>query len=145
MLLMPNNRELKIFSFQIIRSVIIALLLFGFIDGAYSQAPANDNCSNASVIPISNAGYGFGIFNSTTDDTSKATVQTGETFAPAILVGGQNQKSMWYKFSLPTTRSLRVTLLQPGIAIAAGDAGFAVYKSDTCLPGNSNLSPKSVS
>src|SRR5664279_3495778 len=142
---MLNNQELKIGPFQIIKSTIILFLLICSIHATYSQAPSNDNCSNASVIPISNAGYGFGIFNSTTDDISKATVQTGETFAPAILVGGQNQKSMWYKFSLPTTRSLRVTLLQPGIAIAAGDAGFAVYKSDTCLPGNSNLSPKSVS
>ncbi|HEX7847187.1 MAG TPA: hypothetical protein VF476_15405, partial [Chitinophagaceae bacterium] len=104
--------------------------------------PANDNCTNASVVMISNGGFGLGIFTSATFDLTSATVQAGETFAPAILVGGQNQKSIWYKFSLPTTRSVRVTLAQPGSLITAGDAGFAVYKTNSCLPTGADISTK---
>ena len=104
--------------------------------------PANDNCSTPSVINIANGGYGFGTFTSTQHDISQATVQSGETFAPAILVASQTQKSIWYKFSLPTTRSVRVTLAQPASAIQAGDIGYAVYKTNTCLPVNDSLSTK---
>ncbi len=105
--------------------------------------PGNDNCTNASPIIISNNGYGFGVFTSAQYDITAATVQPGETFAPAILVASQTQKSVWYKFSLPTNRSVRVTLAQPpASAITAGDAGFAIYKSNVCLPNNDSLSTK---
>ncbi|MEI9908589.1 MAG: hypothetical protein WDO71_02345 [Bacteroidota bacterium] len=85
---------------------------------------------------------GLGVFTSSAFDLTLATVQVGETFAPAILVGGQNQKSVWYKFTLPTTRSVRVSLAQPGSLITAGDAGFAVYKTNTCLPSGADISNK---
>src|SRR6185295_1485671 len=39
-------------------------------------------------------------------------------------------------------RSVRVTLAQPGSAITAGDAGFAVYKINTCLPAVADISNK---
>ena len=104
--------------------------------------PVNDDCSNASIINIPNNGFGKGVFTSTTNDISQATVQTGETFAPAILVAGQNDKSMWYKFTIGTTRAVRVTLAQPGTTVTAGDAGFAVFKANSCLPNNTNISTK---
>jgi len=53
-----------------------------------------------------------------------------------------NQKSIWYKFTLPTSRSVRVNLSQPGVAIGASDAGFAIYKISSCLPGNADISTK---
>ena len=115
------------------------ICIFLFLTSAFSQ---NDNCANASVVTISNSGYGIGVFTSTTNDLTGATVQSGETFAPAILVAGQNQKSIWYKFTVPTTRSVRVTLAQPGSAITNGDAGFAVYKTNNCLPANADISTK---
>jgi hypothetical protein len=49
---------------------------------------------------------------------------------------------MWYKFNLPTTRAVRVTLGQPGSAIVAGNAGFAVYKTNTCIPAGTDISNK---
>src|SRR6185369_6536455 len=104
--------------------------------------PANDNCNNAHAVNILNSGFAIGTFFSDTMDLTAATIQAGETFAPAILVAGQSQKSIWYKFSLPTTRSIRVTLAQPGSLITAGDAGFAVYKTTSCLPVNSDISTK---
>ncbi len=123
----------------------IAFCLIGYLlltASALWAQPTNDNCSNASVITIPNGGFGVGKFTSTTDDITQATLQTGETFAPAILVAGQNRKSMWYKFTIPTTRVIRVTLAQPGTGITAGDAGFAVYKVNTCLPKVEDISSK---
>ena len=102
----------------------------------------NDNCANASPINITAAGYGLGLVNSTTYNISANTVQTGETFAPAILSAGLNQKSMWYKFTLPTTRKVSVTLAQPSTLITAGDAGFTVYRTNNCLPVNADISTK---
>ena len=63
-----------------------------------------------------------------------ATLQTGETFAASINTAGLNKKSVWYKFTLPTTRGVRISLLQPGSGIQAGNVGFAVYKSGGCVP-----------
>jgi len=59
----------------------------------------NDNCANAGIIKIPNAGFAMGIFTSTINNISNATIQTGGTFAPAILVAGQNVNSIWNKFT----------------------------------------------
>ena len=83
-----------------------------------------------------------GVFNSTTNDLTSATIQTGETFPLTFFTPGLNQKSTWYKFTLPTTRSVKVNLSQPGVTIGANDAGFAVYKINTCLPSNADISTK---
>ena len=104
--------------------------------------PINNDCSNASVVTIGSGGFGLGVFTSTQSDLTTATLQTGETFAPSITVAGLTKKSVWYKFTLPTTRSVRVSLLQPGSAIQAGNVGFAVYKTNICVPGNADISTK---
>jgi len=82
------------------------------------------------------------LFTSSQTDLTSATLQTGETFAPSITVAGLTKKSIWYKFTLPTTRSVRVSLLQPGSAIQAGNVGFTVYKTSSCIPGNAAISTK---
>src|SRR6185503_6163486 len=93
----------RIFSF--LKLIVTSIgFIFIFPLTIFAQ-PANDNCANASAISISGSGFGLGIFPSATYDLTSATIQAGETFAPAILVAGQTQKSTWYKFSLPTTRS----------------------------------------
>ena len=43
---------------------------------------------------------------------------------------------------MPTSRSIRVTLTQPGSAITAGDAGFAVYNSTNNTPVVGEISTK---
>ncbi|RPD44808.1 T9SS type B sorting domain-containing protein [Paracnuella aquatica] len=119
------------------------LLFFLLCTGLVASAqPANDACASAQTITIPEGGYKLGKFLSTDVDISKATKQTGETFAPAILVASQTDKTIWFKFSTPTTRSVRVTLKQPGIAIAAGDVGFTVYKTKSCVPANTEISDK---
>lgn len=108
----------------------------------HAQAPASDDCVNAETITIANSGFGLGNFSSSQINITNATVQTGESFAPAIFVAGLDDKSVWLKFSLPTIRAVRVTLSQPGTSIAAGDVGFAVYQTGNCLPANANISTK---
>ncbi|MDA3615575.1 PKD domain-containing protein [Polluticaenibacter yanchengensis] len=122
--------------------VIILLLALFFNVSVFGQVPANDNCSNATAITISDDGYGVGKFGTGKFDITNATVVPGETFAPAILVASLNSKSVWYKFTLANTRSIRVTLSQDDVEVTAGDVGFAVYKSDDCTINNGKLSTK---
>ncbi|MFM2358875.1 MAG: hypothetical protein RLY16_868, partial [Bacteroidota bacterium] len=121
---------------------VIQFLLLLLPLTAICQTPLNDDCANAGIIQIGNGGYGIGTFSSDTVNMQNATVQTGENFASAILVAGLDKKSVWFKFSLPTMRSIRVILSQPGTDIAAGDVGFAVYKSNACLPPLTDISNK---
>lgn len=126
----------------ITKIICLFIVLGGWLNRLQAQAPANDDCSNAETIVISNNGFGLGNFTSTQVNITNATVQIGENFAPAIFVAGLNDKSVWLKFSLPTIRAVRVTLSQPGTTIAAGDVGFAVYKDNNCLPTNDSISTK---
>ena len=116
-------------------------ILFISANKAFAQ-PANDNCTNAIAITIPNGGFGLGLVTSVNTDVTNATLQTGESFAPSIIVAGLNKKSVWYKFTLPTTRAARVSLAQPGGGIQNGDVGFAVYKTTNCLPVNGEISTK---
>lgn len=125
--------------------LLILILIIGFAANnqfLYAQAPVNDNCSNAIDIPIPSNGFGLGNFISAPSDLTNATVQTGEAYAPAIFVAALDKKSVWYKFSIPTIRAVRVTLTQPGTTITAGNAGFAVYQTNGCLPTNASISSK---
>ena len=134
------SKHIKSFKtiFHIVQMVVL-LLLTSYCN---AQAPANDNCGNAIEIPVPSNGFGLGNFVSVQADLTNATVQTGEAYAPAIFVAGLDKKSAWYKFSIPTIRAVRVTLTQPGTTITAGNAGFAVYQTNGCLPTNANISTK---
>lgn len=119
------------------------LLIFINMATVCPGAPAaNDDCKAATAIVIPNNGFGLGTFTSVQTDLTQATLQAGETFAPAIFVAALDKKSVWFKFSIPTIRAVRVTLTQPGTAITAGDAGFTVYQTANCLPGNTDISSK---
>ena len=138
--MMTKSVQLTLFTVHSLKRFFVYLLLL--ISSVVTAQPANDNCSNAAVINIPNGGFGMGKFNAAANNITQATLQAGETFAPAILVAGLNKKSMWYRFTIPTTRAIRVTLAQPGTDITAGDAGFAVYKVNACTPGVADISTK---
>jgi hypothetical protein len=123
------------------KNLCFLIALLGICFGVKAQ-PANDNCVNAITVTIGNSGYALGTFNSTQVNIGAATLQTGETFAPGILSAGVSKKSIWYKFTLPTTRAVEVFLKQPAVAIADGNVGFAVYKTSACLPGDAQISTK---
>jgi hypothetical protein len=122
-------------------STLLILSIFFICTSTYAQS-VNDNCANASVLNIPNDGFYLGNVTSTTYDITNDGVQAGETFAPAIFSAGLFQKSMWFKFTIPTSRALSVTLLQPGSAIAPTDVGFCIYKTSDCLPANPQISTK---
>ena len=125
------------------RYCFLYLMVFLFITVTGRAAnPVNDDCPAATLIAIPNGGYGLGTFTSLPIDITSATVQSNETFAPAIFVAGLDKKSVWYKFSIPTIRAVRVILMQPGTTITAGDVGFAVYQTSNCLPTNTDISSK---
>jgi gliding motility-associated-like protein len=120
--------------------IMLVLLLLATVC-SFAQ-PLNDNCSNAKEIVIGNSGFATGIFMSDTVNISAATMQPGETVPPSIFVAGQYQKSVWYKFKTGTNRKLKITLGQPGVSITAGDVGFSIYHTSSCLPGNTQISNK---
>src|SRR3954468_8216054 len=88
---------------------VICLTLLFLLFCSSSVLAQNDDCASASSITISGNGFGLGVFTSPVADMFAATVQANESFAPAILVAGQIQKSVWYKFSLPTNRAVKLT------------------------------------
>ncbi len=99
----------------------------------FSQ-PINDQCANALPIPINQNGYAVGKFKSTETDITNATVENNENFYSTISSAGQTEKSIWYKFSLPTSRKCTFSLKQNGNDIPGNSAGFTVYLSNTCMP-----------
>lgn len=111
------------------------LFLFLFFYSFFILAqPANDNCSNATLIPIGQNGYQVGKFTSSETDITKATVENDENFYSTILTAGQTEKSIWYKFSIPTSRKCTFYLKQNGNEIPGNAAGFTVYLAKNCLP-----------
>ena len=111
---------------------IYILLLLSF---SLQGQPTNDNCANASLISLPLGGYGTGTVFSDTITIDNATLQFGE-FIPAGLPNG---KSIWFKFSLPTTRKMRIILRQNGTSMNANDAGWTLYRTNSCLPGASEV------
>ena len=67
------------------RSALLCAACIVFYTSCFAFQPANDNCTNASVIDISNNGFGLGKFNSAKVDITASTVQPGETFVPEMI------------------------------------------------------------
>ncbi len=107
---------------------------------AYAQ-PANDNCVNASEIIISGGGFNTGVFYSDTVSINNSTLQIGEVFHSVQIAAGNDKKSVWYKFYLPTARGIKVELFQPVDSIPQDGAGFTVYKADNCIPQLTDIPP----
>ena len=101
----------------------------------FAQAPVNDNCANASLINIPMVNYGLGIYYSDTIDLTNATLQIGEVFHNVQVSAGTDKKTIWFKFHLPTARSVDLELMQPGNSLPEDAAGFTVYYSGSCIPG----------
>ncbi|MDW8014401.1 MAG: PKD domain-containing protein [Bacteroidia bacterium] len=97
-----------------------------------AQPPGNDNCTNATFIPFGNPhdAYGLGTFLSDVVDITHATLQPGEYIPPGV----PNGKSVWYRFYLPTTRTVRIVIRQVGIGIDPTHVGWTLYRGTACLP-----------
>ncbi|MDP4267704.1 MAG: hypothetical protein Q8880_09770, partial [Bacteroidota bacterium] len=125
---------------------IIAFLIFLLnTDFILGTTPPNDNCVNASDISIGKDGFGFGVFKSKTINISDATVQPGEYFDPVLLSSGNNKKSVWFKFTIPTTRGVKIELKQKGGSIPENGAGFVTYySSGKNPPGSTDITTSKI-
>lgn len=111
---------------------LLVFLFWSLRLALYSQAPANDNCENADEIIISNSGYDYGTFNSRKFIVDNATKQKGEKCAKELEDNGNCDKTVWFKFYIPTTRNISIKLTQKDSAIPQIFAGFNVYKIKNC-------------
>lgn len=101
--------------------------------GAWAQPP-NNNWENAIEIPIPDDNFGVGVIQSTVVNLTGANSQSGE-----YLQNPTYNKTVWYKFSIPTHRLVRVLVRQPTEILQSTDAGFFVYNSTTSIPGAADM------
>jgi hypothetical protein len=113
----------------------LGFLVFS-ISGLYAQKPLNDSCSNAMRVTLGTANFGLGAYQSDSVAIDSADVEPGEWFHASQVSSGNDKKSVWFKFYLPTNRGVDIELWQTGSSIAIRDAGFTTYKTNSCLPGS---------
>lgn len=105
----------------------LVITLFSF--RAFSQAPANDNCANATNLTV-NAACIAG-------STENGTVQVGEVTGPSC-AGAVFTQTVWYKFTATSTHmyvQLNLTTFGgSGATWAPGYWSSVVYLSSSCLP-----------
>ena len=120
----------------------------------YAQPP-NDNCINASPILAPGGvdiGFQYGTFYSDTVSLVGATLETfpppPEYFPPAQITAGNNQKSVWYRFKINTTRQVQIILkeydatpLNPLDDMPSSAAGWTLYRAPgyACFPNASQV------
>jgi len=66
-----NGRDMEVKYRWLLGRIAICLLTTGM---STAGAQVNDNCANADVVAIANAGYGVGTFTSATVNLTSATV-----------------------------------------------------------------------
>ena len=132
-----DNKKFK--NMRLLKLTTLTFIIFASFSSAKAQAPINDNCNGALNINIPLDGFGMGIYYSDTVDLSNSTLQTGEYFHPVQVSAGTDKKSIWYKFHLPTARSINLELSQPSISLPEDAVGFTVYHNASCLPGASAI------
>ncbi len=98
----------------------------------WAQRPVNDDCSNASEIIIPSNGFGIGKLTSLKVDITEASRQQAEQCVKDLDDVGNCTKTVWYKFYIPTTRNVSITLTQQDSAIPQIFAGFNTYRIPDC-------------
>lgn len=113
-----------------LKSIFVLLMLSGSINTI--AQPLNDNCENAIEIIIPNNAFNYGTFISAKCNVDAATRQRGEQCSKELDENGNCDKTVWYKFYIPTTRNISVQLTQQDSAIPQIFAGFNVYAVKNC-------------
>ncbi|MES2618862.1 MAG: T9SS type B sorting domain-containing protein [Bacteroidota bacterium] len=116
---------------SIVKYTILSVFILLFQEVLKAQ-PANDNCENAYQIVIPNGGFDYGTYISSKSFVDQAGKQKGEQCANELAENGNCDKTVWYKFYIPTTRNISVQLTQQDSAIPQIFAGFNVYKVKNC-------------
>lgn len=124
-----------------LRSIFLFLFLqLNIVGLIHAQSPANDNCNNAQALNISNQGFGLGTVSSSYISMDNATTQLNEPFSATLISNGNDKTSVWFTFTLATTRKVTITLTQQGNTISSNDCGFTLYNSGNCFPNLSDIS-----
>lgn len=121
-------------------------MLLGFLSGALMAIgqPANDACKDAAEIVVPDQGFAVGHFTGTKVFVDDATREVGEKCDQSLHDLGNCDKTIWYKFSIATTRDVSVTLSQTDSAIPQIFAGFTVYRVENCDYHQGNISEQLV-
>lgn len=109
-----------------------ALLLLGL--GNTLLVRANNNWSAAQTVPIPSAGFGLGNFSGVAVALDNATLEPGEYIANPIF-----QKSVWYTFTIATTRQVSISMALSGLDVSSTSLGFYVYRETAGIPSSSDL------
>ncbi len=113
---------------------MLTLVFIILMGGVLFAQPANNLWQNALEIPLGPDNFAVGSFQGTAIPLAGATSQAGEYIQNATYA-----KSIWYKFTIPSHRSVRVRVLEPVEALNNNDVGFLVYNSTTAIPTMADL------
>lgn len=106
---------------------LIITAVFLFIGNCLLGQTLNDSCKHADEITIGSNGWGEGVFYSKIIELGNASKEIGESFHPLIREAGMDRKSVWYKFTISTSRKVTIALKQKDTMIAQNAVGFTVY------------------
>ncbi|HEY1046180.1 MAG TPA: hypothetical protein VGF79_07055, partial [Bacteroidia bacterium] len=97
-----------------------------------AQVAVNDNCQDALEIIIPSNGFALDTFKSPGCNVSNSGREIGELCSKELEDAGNCDKTVWFKFYLPTTRNVGVKLSQHDSDMAQIFSGFNVYKVKDC-------------
>ncbi|MBI1306908.1 MAG: hypothetical protein GC181_09915 [Bacteroidetes bacterium] len=140
-----NLPQSRIFRWKILRLIpSFFFLFFGFSINRSKAQPANDNCTSAFEIVVPQSGMGRGNFTGQKAKIDSAGREIGEQCSDDITQFGNCNKTVWYKFSIATTRDANVILKQQDSSIPQIFAGFTIYRVDDCSYNTGNLSQQLI-
>lgn len=119
---------------DILKQLQLFLLLLLSLIGLHLSAQSNNNFANSSNILLGNNNFEFGVFNSDTVSLVSANSETGE-----FLLNPTYNKTVWYNFTIPTHRKIRIRVMQTPELMQSNDVGFIVYEGTTGLPAQSDF------
>ena len=99
------------------------------LDKTMLAPPVNDHCADALYQDF---GFATGIFYSDTIDLTEATIDAGEFFDGPIQASGLDKKTIWFSFSLSSSRQVKLSWNQFEGGLLPEEAGFSVYQIDAC-------------
>jgi gliding motility-associated-like protein len=119
---------------------IFTALFFFLLLGIGTQAQiANDDFKNAQELKIDEKGYAFDTIITKTFLLSNASTESGEFFDSIPKTASITASSVWYTFSIPTARNVRIDLKHKGFRVPPHYAGLTVYNASSGIPQKDNL------
>ena len=123
--------------------LLILLVLISVFQSLKLKAQINNNnFANAHELVIAKDGYAYDTVRAFVS-MQIAGIEKEEVFAPLIENMALDFKSVWFKFTLPTNRSVELRLVQPDTLIEPNHVGLAVYNARVNnYPKRADLTPE---